>query len=211
MKLEVALSPEFQRRYAKAIRDWEAGRNLSEAVAIVFGAKSKKALAALVKLREEELAGKRKKGTKLVISELGRLTHDGARFVCKKKTLLYLKSLIVVELPLELANNESVSQVWAQFCRRERSLMRELELAIAQYYRRVRQRPDLTGGDPLPRLQRNADIWKTLGKPEISFCRSGSEVRLLIAWNPEWEEEHGLYVCLTPNARILSVGELNSC
>ena len=207
MKLTEILSPGYQRLYGKALRDWEAGRNLVEAAAVVYGTKSKKALAALIKLREEELANKRKKGTKLVVSNLGRLTHDGGRFVCKKKTLLYPKSPVTVELPVELANNESVGLVWARFSRRERSLIRELESALAQYYRKIRQCPDLTGADPLRRLQRNADVWKTLGKLEIAFTRRRDEIALTFSWSPEWEQEHGLYITLSPDARIISVGE----
>ena len=125
----------------------------------------------------------------------------------KKKTLLYPKSAVTVELPLELANNESVGLAWTRFSRRERSLVREWESALAQYYRRIRQRPDLSGADPLSRLQRNADIWKTLGKPGIAFAQRSGEVVISLSWSPEWEQEHGLYVTLSPEARIVSVGE----
>ncbi|MBA4107185.1 MAG: hypothetical protein C0485_15680 [Pirellula sp.] len=189
------------------MRDWEAGRNLVEAAAVVYGTKSKKALAALIKLRDEELASKRKKGTQLNVSGLGKLTHDGVRFVCRKKTLLYPKSSVIVEVPLELANSESIGLVWTRFCLRERSLLRELESALARYYRKIRLRPGLTGVDPLPSLRRNADIWKTLGKPEIAFTRRRDEIAISFSWSPEWEEEHGLYAALSPDARIVSVGE----
>jgi hypothetical protein len=209
MKVKELLSPEYQRRYDKAFRDWEAGKNLRESVAIVYGAQSKKALEALVKLREKEVAEKRKKGAKLAIAGLGRLTHNGVDYVCKKKTLLYPKSSVPVDVDPELASEDTLGQLWRSFCLREQSLVRELEAAIAKYYRKMRQRPSLASIEPLPVLKRNSDIWDTLGKPEISFRRYRREVVLQLAWHPNWEDEHGLYVYLSPDARIRHVGEIN--
>ena len=96
-----------------------------------------------------------------------------------------------------------------QVCRREKSLMRELESAIANYYRKIRRRPGLVGIEPLRALKRNSDVWATLGKPSISFRRHRREVEMELAWNPSWEEEHGLYVYLSPEARIRHVGEIS--
>ena len=84
--------------------------------------------------------------------------------------------------------------------------MVELESAIAKYYREIQQRPNLTGAD-LPPLSRNANIWSTLGKPEITFCERDGSVEMELSWSPDWEEEHGLYVYVSGDAKIRFVGE----
>ena len=106
-----------------------------------------------------------------------------------------------------MATSDAVGKLWGKFCQREKSLVRELESSIAKYYRKIRERPDLSGMDPMPPLKRNAEVWKTLGKPEITFRKRGRQVEMYVSWSPDWEEEHGMYVYLSRDAKIRQVGE----
>ena len=200
----------------KASRDWEAGRNLEEAAKIMCGTTDPKALKEMVERRRKELAplGKKgqaairaKKGQSIDVEGLGKLKHDGHEFVVKKKTLLYPKTAIAVCVEPEVATSDAVGKLWGKFCQREKSLVRELESSIAKYYRKIRERPGTGGMEPMPPLKRNADVWKTLGKPEITFRKRGRQVEMYVSWSPDWEEEHGMYVYLSRDAKIRYVGE----
>ena len=106
-----------------------------------------------------------------------------------------------------VATSDAVGKLWGKFCQREKSLVRELESSIAKYYRQIRERPCMGGMDPMPPLKRNAEVWKTLGKPEITFRKRGRQVEMEVSWCPDWEEEHGLYVYISREAKIRQVGE----
>ncbi len=207
MKFEDLLNPEFQRKYDKALRDWEAGRNLREATAIVFGTTSKRKIDALVKHREAELAAKSKRGAKLKVEGLGVLTHDGTDYVAKARLLLYSKKSVQVSVPPELAGNEGVPKLWKRFRSREKTLLRELQSAVGKYYRHIISRPGVAYDDSQSPLRRNEDIWKSLDEPELEFQKHGRRVELIVAWNPFWEEEHGVYAYLDQDASIRYVGE----
>jgi hypothetical protein len=202
----------------KASADWAAGRNLEEAVKTMYGTTDpefikrilevrSKQTAALKKRQAASRAKKRKSGKSIDVEGLGKLKHDGDAFVVRKKTLLYPKSTIDVRVEPEVATSDAVGKLWGKFCQREKSLVRELESSIAKYYRKIRERPGAGGIEPMPLLKRNADVWKTLGEPEITFCKRGRQVEMFVSWNPEWEEEHGLYVYLSRDAKIRHVGE----
>jgi hypothetical protein len=203
---------------ANACRDWEAGRNLEEAAKIMFGTPNPKGLERMVKARRDQIAsqgktdrGKARQGKKkaqsIDVEGLGKLNHDGDEFVVKKKTLLYPKTAIAVCVEPELATSDAVGKLWSKFCQREKTLLRELESSIAKYYRQIRERPGTGGMDPMPPLKRNAEVWKTLGKPEITFRKRGRQVEMEVSWCPDWEEEHGMYVYISREAKIRHVGE----
>jgi hypothetical protein len=207
MKFKDMLSPEFQRHYDKAYRDWSAGRNLREAATVVFGTTSSRKLDRLVRCREEELENLRQKGKRTAVGALGMLRHDGQDYVTRVKTAIYPKAAVVVRVDSAVASDSSIEQFWERYRGRERTLLRELEASIAKYYRNKRQLYVTTGRDDLPALRRNTDIWNTLLKPEILFERHRGNVVVQVAWNPDWQEEHGLYVHLSLDAKILHVGE----
>jgi hypothetical protein len=200
----------------KAFRDWMAGRNLEEAAKIMYGTTDPEGLKRMVERRRKELAplGKKgqaairaKKGQSIDVEGLGKLKHDGEEFVVKKKTLLYPKTAIAVCVEPEVAASDAVGKLWGKFCQREKTLVRELESSIAKYYRKIRERPCMGGMDPMPPLKRNSEVWKTLGKPEITFRKRGRQVEMEVSWCPDWEEEHGLYVYISREAKIRQVGE----
>jgi hypothetical protein len=202
----------------KATRDWAAGKNLEEAAKIMLGTTDPEAVkkmlewrskqtAALKKRQAASRAKKRKSGKSIDVEGLGKLKHDGDAFVVRKKTLVYPKSTIDVRVEPEVATSDAVGKLWGKFCQREKTLVRELESSIAKYYRQIRERPGTGGMDPMPPLKRNADVWKTLGEPEITFRKRGRQVEMEVSWSPTWEEEHGLYVYISREAKIRQVGE----
>jgi len=202
----------------KATADWAAGRNLEEAVKIMYGTTDpefikrilevrSKQTAALKKRQAASRAKKEKSGKSIDVEGLGKLKHDGHEFVVNKKTLLHPKTAIAVCVEPEVATSDAVGKLWGKFCQREKSLVRELESSIAKYYRKIRERPGTVGMDTMPPLKRNADVWKTLGKPEITFRKRGRQVEMQVSWCPDWEEEHGLYVYISRDAKIRQVGE----
>ena len=202
----------------KATADWAAGRNLEEAVKIMYGTTDlefikrilevrSKQTAALKKRQAASRAKKGKSGNSIDVEGLGKLKHDGDAFVVKKKTLMYPKTAIEVCVEPAVATSDAVGKLWAKFCQREKTLLRELESSIAKYYRQIRERPGTGGMEPMPPLKRNADVWKTLGKPEITFRKCGRQVEMYVSWSPDWEEEHGMYVYLSRDAKIRHVGE----
>ena len=65
--------------------------------------------------REDELTEKRKNGKKLVIAGLGNLRHDGEQFVGKKKTLIYSRSSVDVEIAPDVADDPAVGRLWSKF------------------------------------------------------------------------------------------------
>jgi hypothetical protein len=202
----------------KATRDWAAGKNLEEAAKIMLGTTDPEAVKKMLEWRSKQTAAlkkrqaairakKGKSGQSIEVEGLGKLKHDGEEFVVKKKTLLYPKTAIAVCVEPELATSDAVGKLWGKFCQREKTLVRELESSIAKYYRKIRERPDFSGMDPMPALKRNAEVWKTLGKPEITFRKRGRQVEMEVSWSPTWEEEHGLYVYISREAKIRQVGE----
>ena len=202
----------------KATADWAAGRNLEEAVKTMYGTTDpefikrilevrSKQTAALKKRQAASRAKKGKSGKSIDVEGLGKLKHDGDAFVVRRKMLLYPKSTIDVRVEPEVATSDAVGKLWGKVCQREKTLVRELESSIAKYYRQIRERPGMSGMDPMPPLKRNAEVWKTLGKPDITFRKRGRQVEMQVSWCPDWEEEHGLYVYLSREAKIRQVGE----
>lgn len=202
----------------KATADWAAGRNLEEAVKTMYGTTDpefikrilevrSKQTAALKKRQAASRAKKGKSGKSIDVEGLGKLKHDGDAFVVRRKMLLYPKSTIDVRVEPEVATSDAVGKLWGKVCQREKTLVRELESSIAKYYRQIRERPGMGGMDPMPPLKRNAEVWKTLGKPDITFRKRGRQVEMQVSWCPDWEEEHGLYVYLSREAKIRQVGE----
>lgn len=207
MKFEDLLNPEFQRKYNKALRDWEAGRNLREVAGIVFGTTSKRKIDALVKHREAELSAKSERCAKLKIDGLGVLTHDGTDYVGKARVLLYSKKSVLISVPPELTGDEGVPKLWKRFRSREKTLLRELKSAVGKHYRHIISRPAVAFDDGQPPMRRNAEIWKSLDEPELAFQKHGRRVELVVVWNPFWEEEHGVYAYLDQDAAIRHIGE----
>lgn len=204
MKLEEALSSEYQRKYDKACRDWKAGRNLHEAAGIVCGTTSKRRIASLVKQREAELATQRKQGNTLRVEGLGRLTHKGEDYVGKAYVLLFPKKKVHVIVPSGIADVSSVAEQWKRFRKREKTLLRELQSAVSRHYRSVVVRPAEADHPPMRRI---ADIWASLGEPELVFQKRRKGVELVVGWTPAWEEEHGVYAFLDSHMAVGKVGD----
>ena len=192
------------KKYEKASRDLEAGRNLRDAIRIVYQTTSEAELSRLVALHAAEAKENRRKGERLRHPALGRLVHDGVEFVGKHKSPIFPRGAVEVRLESELAQDDSISNVWDHFRRRESELRQELEPRIAKYYGAFRRRAWFEDMKP---LKKAADVWKTLGAPSIAIARGRSKVEISIGWTPEWEEEHGLCVYLTPQAKIRRLGE----
>ena len=202
----------------KATADWAAGRNLEEAVKTMYGTTDPEFIKRILEVRSKQTAALKKRqaasrakkgrsGKSIDVEGLGKLKHDGDAFVVRQKMLLYPKSTIDVRVEPEVATSDAVGKLWGKFCQREKTLVRELESSIAKYYRQIRERPGTGGMDPMPPLKRNAEVWKTLGKPDITFRKRGRQVEMQVSWCPDWEEEHGLYVYLSREAKIRQVGE----
>ena len=197
-------SPQDMKKYEKAIADLEAGRNLRDAIRIVYQTTKEAELSRLVAHHTAEAKENRRKGERLRHPVLGRLVHDGVQFVGKHKTPIYPRGAVEVWLEPKLAQDDSISNLWSHFRRRESELRQELEPRIAKYYKEFRRRADFADMKP---LKKAADVWKTLGAPLIAIARGRSKIEISLAWTPEWEEEHGLYVYLTAQAKIRRIGQ----
>ena len=192
----------FQERWEQAFEDLNAGLNLREAIRVVHATNDEKVIAAMLEVYGSRAQEKSRKGERLRHPTLGLLTHDGDEFVGRYKSLLYPRSAIKVTLDPALSEHNAIASLWTQFRRRERMLRSELETSIFNHHGKL---PEEVKS---PAVKRAPDIWGTLGKPEIFFQPSGRKVKFGLYWSPDWEPEHGLYVHLTPQARIHRIGEL---
>ena len=86
----------------KATADWAAGRNLEEAVKIMYGTTDPEFIKRILEVRSKQTAARKKgippverkrgkSGKSIDVEGLGKLKHDGDEFVVKKKMLLYPK------------------------------------------------------------------------------------------------------------------------
>ena len=196
----------YMDRYTEASEDLEAGINLREALQVVYQTEDEAKILRLMEVYGEQSTNKGRKGETVRHPDLGVLRHDGVEFVGKHQTKLYPSPVKVLVEPA-LIKDKAVSSLWKQFRKREPLLFQELESSIGRYYNRMR-RQLAPNEEDMPALSKPSAIWKSLRKPTVFFRSNGRKVELGISWTPTWEEEHGLYVFLSPEGKIKRIGEL---
>jgi hypothetical protein len=197
-----------EKQFDRACANLEKGVKVEESIPIVYGIKpGSRQFAELVKIHQQGTERKKLKGQAAVDPALRKLKHDGeSGYTGKVWTLLHPKKAEITVETNTWPPHDDALKAWKAFAGRQKALFRKLESALAKYYRQFR--PRCAFPENMPTLKRNADVWSTLGDgpPEIAIEKEDDRWRIVLYWQPLWDDEHGLYVYLDASARIQHVG-----
>ena len=202
------------KKYAKAMEDLEAGRNLEEAIRIVYSTSITDEAQFQRILAMHKAEAERGKKSNVDIPGLGVMTKGG--FVgeyCSKPIPVPVlggkKCRITVEGYDDDPDKEAFLVAIANFLSLPESALKKSERYVFQYYKDLEDAWKSYDDDFKP-IPSPADVWKhvRLGTaPTVSRRAHGDKgIYVSVECGCDWEEEHGLQIVFKNGLKVNKVG-----